>query len=180
MKRASISVVGLVFVLATCLASPAFAQQGGAPGGAGGAGGGGRGRFDPSQFRQMMLDRVKETLAVSDADWKTLQPAVEKVLTVQRDAMGGMRGMRGMRGGDRGGDNAAAAQPTSDVEAKAKDLQTVLDNKDAKPEEIKAKLAALRDARAKARDALAAARKELTELLTQRQEATLVEMGILE
>jgi Spy/CpxP family protein refolding chaperone len=59
-------------------------------------------------------------------------------------------------------------------------LQTTLDNKDAKPEEIKAKLTALRDARNKAKEDLTKAQADLKELLTQRQEAVLVNMGLLD
>ncbi len=47
-------------------------------------------------------------------------------------------------------------------------------------EELKAKLAALRDARAKARADLEAAQKDLQEVLTPRQEAVLVAMGMIE
>jgi Spy/CpxP family protein refolding chaperone len=66
------------------------------------------------------------------------------------------------------------------VAVASKALADTLDNKDAKPDEIKAKLTALRDARAKAREELTKARKDLTDLLTQRQEAVLVQFGILE
>jgi hypothetical protein len=179
MKRASIGLLAFALTLVLGMASPTFAQQGG-----GGGGGGGRGRFgDPAQFRQFMTDRIKEALSPTDDEWKALQPAVEKVVAAGFDERAGMRGPRRNRPADDNGANAQPAQPaqpTSDVQAKAQELQTVLDNKDAKPEDIKAKLTALRAARAKAHDALLAARKELTELLTQRQEALLVEMGVLE
>jgi Spy/CpxP family protein refolding chaperone len=186
MKRTHLGLIGLVLVLAATLIMPALAQQpGGGGGGNGGGNGGGRGgNFDPAQFRQRMLDSIKSDLAASDDDWKTLSPAIEKVMTLQRDSMRGMFGGRGGR--NRGGDNAPAnppaadAQPASPVATASKALQDTLDNKDAKPEEIKAKLAALREARAKAREDLAKARKDLTELLTQRQEAVLVQRGILE
>jgi hypothetical protein len=59
-------------------------------------------------------------------------------------------------------------------------LQAVLDNKDSKPDEIKSKLDALRDARGKARDQLTKAQGDLKSLLTQRQEAVLVTRGMLE
>ena len=52
--------------------------------------------------------------------------------------------------------------------------------KDAKPEEIKAKLAALRDAREKAKKDMTQAQADLRELLTQRQEAVMVMMGFLD
>lgn len=138
---------------------------------------GNRGNFDPQQFRQRMEDRLKEQLGVTDDEWKALQPKVEKVMDAQRDAMGG-RGM--FRGGRRGGDPNASAAPTSPVQEKARALQTVLENKDAKPEEIKAALSAYREARVKARADLTKAQDELRELLTTRQESVLVMMGMLE
>jgi len=59
-------------------------------------------------------------------------------------------------------------------------LQTVLENKDASPEEIKAKLNALRTTRAKREAELKTAREELRKVLTLRQEAQLVLMGMLD
>jgi Spy/CpxP family protein refolding chaperone len=59
-------------------------------------------------------------------------------------------------------------------------LQTALDNKDSKPDEIKGKLDALRDARGKAREQLVKAQADLKSLLTQRQEAVLVTRSMLE
>jgi chromosome segregation ATPase len=64
--------------------------------------------------------------------------------------------------------------------SKASDaLQTTLENTSATPEEIKAKLTALRTAREKARQELATAQKELREVLSLRQEAQMVLMGML-
>ena len=82
------------------------------------------------------------------------------------------------RGGNPGGtpDNT----PVSPVAEKAKDLQTTLDNKEAKPEEIKAKLAALREAKAKAKEEVTKAQSELREIITARQESVLVMMGVLD
>ena len=60
------------------------------------------------------------------------------------------------------------------------DLRTALENKDTPADQINAKLTALREARDKARAEVAAAQKELKEVLTPRQEAVLVTMGMLE
>lgn len=144
-----------------------------------------RGNFDPAQFRQQMADRIKELLGATDDEWKVLEPKIEKVTTLARQTRGGM-GMMGMmrrRGG--GGDGAAPTAPPqdqtqSDVEKAIASLQKILENKDAKPEEIKPALAALRDARTKAKTELQAAQKELQEVLSVRQEAVMVEMGLLE
>jgi peptidoglycan hydrolase CwlO-like protein len=200
MKRKGLVLAGVIALTGALFVMPVSAQQapdpgagaGAAAGGAAGGGGGRGGRnFDPAAMQQRQLDRIKQALGTTDDEFKALQPKLEKVLTDQRNSTAGRgmgmmgRGGPGGPGGGRGGNNpapAAAPDPAtlSPVAKAAADLQTVLDNKDAKPEDIKEKLTALRDARTKARDELKAAQKDLTELLTQRQEAVLVEMGILE
>jgi hypothetical protein len=145
------------------------------------------GDFDPAQFRQRMMDRLKEQLGSSDDEWKVLQPKVEKVMNAQRDARsgggggvgfffgGGGGGGRGRDGGGGGGD-----QPQTPVAKASADLRSGLENKDLPAEEIARRLTALREARNKARDELTKSQKELKELLTQRQEAMLVMAGMLE
>ena len=163
---------------------PAMAQNDPAPGGpppagdTGGQGGpgGGQRRFDPAQFRQRMLDRMKDELGASDDEFKAIQPKLEKVFELQRDARGG-----GMRGGRRGGPDAAATdQPKSAVQKAQEDLRKTLENKDAPADEIKTKMVALRDAKSKAKEDLVKAQADLRDLLTQRQEAVLVMAGLLD
>jgi hypothetical protein len=60
------------------------------------------------------------------------------------------------------------------------DLLTATNDPKTTPEQLKEKLAAVRAARQKARADLAAARKDLLELLTGDQEAVLVGLGVLE
>jgi len=134
-----------------------------------------RGNFDPAQMRERFMNSIKEQLKADDDEWKVLSPKIEKLMTAQRDARAGGGGFRG-RGGGGGGDN----QPTTPVAKASADLRTALDNKDTPAEDIAKKLAALREARDKARADLAAVQKELKEVLTQRQEAVLVTMGMLE
>jgi hypothetical protein len=143
-----------------------------------------------------MQDRLKEQLGASDEEFKALEPKIEKVQTLQRQNMagrfGGMFGGRN-RGGGPGGNpqggpatnnpGAPGADPnaqTNPVADAANALRTALDNKDTSAADIKAKLEALRAAKAKNHEELVAAQKELKELLSQRQEAVLVQMGILE
>lgn len=59
-------------------------------------------------------------------------------------------------------------------------LRTTLENSSASPEEIKTQLTAVRQAREKAKQDLAAAQADLKKILTVRQEAVLVEMGQLD
>lgn len=160
-----------------------------------------RRRFDPERMRQMFNERIKERLSATDEEWQVLQPCLTKVMELRRNAStGSMRmlfGRRGRRGGrrgerGRGGQPGGEARPAearrpqrperepSELRQKATALSETLEKKDASAEEIKAKLAALRKARDAARVELAKARKELREIVTQRQEAMLVLMGLLD
>jgi hypothetical protein len=141
-----------------------------------------------------MMDRMKEQLGADDAAWKVLEPRLTKVMDLNRQAQGGGRGgmfgmMGGMRG-QRGGNNAAGGQgggrgPQQDpatmtaVDKAQEQLRTTLENQSASPDEIKKNLTALREAREKAKQDLAAAQQELKKILSVRQEAQLVMMGQL-
>ena len=168
----------LAVVMVILAASQVVAQQPPAGGGRAGRGGGGAGGagFDPAAMRQRMEDRIKGSLQATDEEWKAILPRLDKVLTLSRQA-GPMR-MGARPGGAAPG--AAAGAVVSAIESKSTDLEATLANKDAKPAEIKAKLAALREARTKAKQQLAEAQTSLKELLTQRQEAQLVLLGVLE
>ena len=139
---------------------------------------GAQNQFDPAQFRERMMNNIKERLGASDDEWKVISPKVEKVMTAQRDARGGGGFGFGGRGGRRGG--GGDQQPTTETGKASADLQTALENKDTPADDIAKKLAAYREARDKGRAQLLAAQKELKEILTQRQEAVMVNMGMLE
>jgi hypothetical protein len=150
---------------------------------------GNRGNFE--EFRQRMNERLKTSLKVSDDEWAVLQPLIEKVQAKQREGIGGRfggfgggRGPGGDRGGaggggggtagggDRGGDRGGSPESQA--------LRTALENESTQPEELKSKLAAVRDARKRSAAELASAREDLRKVVTVRQEAVLVSMGILE
>ena len=149
-----------------------------------------RGNFDPAQFRQRMMDRYKERLEVtSDDEWKVIQDRIEKVTQLQRDLRiggpGGPGGRRGPGGGDAAqtGNNGGppgdrrgffGGEPNPDVEA----LQKALDSK-ASSDELKAKLAKLRDVQKDKETKLVKAQEELRKVLSVRQEATAVLLGLL-
>jgi hypothetical protein len=165
-------------------------QGGGAGGGGGGGGGrnrggggggGGGGGFDPAQFRQRMMDNLKEQLKATDDEWKVLEPKVDKVMTAQASARAGGGFARG-RGGPGGGGGGGGNFPGNDSPAAqaARDLRTTLENDSAQASEITQKLTALREARAKAKADLETAQKDLKDVLTPRQEAVLVVNGMLE
>src|SRR6185503_6952150 len=82
MRFARQRVVTAFIALLVCAlaATLVLAQAGGGQGPGGGPGAGGPQRFDPAQFRQMMLDRLREQLKASDEEWGVLQPKLEKVM----------------------------------------------------------------------------------------------------
>lgn len=135
---------------------------------------------------------MQDQMGATDDEWKVLEPKIKKVRDLQQASRGGFgggfggfgnRGPRGNRGGGAGADAttpAADAPKPSDTQKAAEDLRKLLENKDAKPEDLKKALTTLRDARAKAKTELDKARKELQEVLTVRQEAALVSAGVLE
>jgi len=166
MKKTTLSfLTALVFA---SLSSAVFAQDG-AP--------------NRDQFRARINEQLKASLKCSDEEWSVIQPLLEKVEAKQREAMtsrafgGGDR----TRGGGRGGQSAQSNRPQPPAASgEVTALRTALDSGNSSPEEIKAKLAALRSARKKAADELQQAREDLREVLTPRQEAVFVMTGILD
>ena len=132
-------------------------------------------RFDPSQMRSMMLDRIKEQLGATDEEWSVMGPMVENVMAKQMDARGGIfRGMGQRRPG--GEQRRFGPEPSQQAEA----LRTALDSEESKPEALKSKLEDFRADRKKKEEGLKAAREKLRQVLTLRQEARLVLMGLLD
>lgn len=169
------------------------------------AGGGDRN----AEFRQRMNDRLKAALKASDDEWAVIQPLLEKVQTAQRATMGGGgfggggRRQRGGGGGNGGGGNNGGGQqnspggpggggpggpggpggfrgPRGGGSPESEALRTALESDSTSADDIKAKLQALRDSRKKAAGDLEQAREDLKKVLTLRQEATLVEFGLLD
>lgn len=146
-----------------------------------------QGNSDPAQFRERQMERYRERIEVkSDEDWKKLEPVIGKVMDAQREArmgagFGGFGGRGGRGGGDGGGNtnqggnrNRGGGQSSPEVT----ELQKALDDK-APAEEVKAKLAKLRDARKAKEAALDKAQEELRKALSPRQEAGAVLVGLL-
>lgn len=162
-------------------------DNGGGPGGPGGGGPGGN--FDPAQFRQRMMDQVRKNLDVTnDDEWSVIQPLVEKVMDARRQARndGGM-GMGGPGGpppgggpggpppdGGPGGRGGFGPQPSEEQKA----LQKVLDD-NAPAGQVKGALARYRAAQKDKQAALEAAQANLKGVLTVKQEAQAVLMGLL-
>ena len=162
-------------------ANQVIAQPDNAPPG----GGGRQGRGDPAQFQQRMLERTKEVLEVTDdAEWKAMEPLVQKVMDLRRQSFSGMgRGMfgRGPRGGDNppGGDQAPRrggmfGTPSPEADA----LQKAIDSKASKAE-MKAALEKYQASRKANQAALEQAQADLRKVLTSRQEAIATLNGLL-
>lgn len=188
--RASLLTVALAAAVCPTL-SHAQNQDGGNDGGrqrggdnAGGNNDGGerrqrdRGNFDPAQWQQRMMDRMKEELQVQDDEWKVIEPKLSKVMEAQRNSrVGGMGG--GRRGGGGGGGGSDQA-PTTKLGIAARDLRTAVASEASSPEDIDKKLTAFRTARTDAQTQLETTRKDLKDVLTAKQEAALVLAGVLE
>jgi hypothetical protein len=136
-----------------------------------------RGNFDPSQWRQQIMDRMKEQLGSSDDEWKVLEPRVQKVMDLQRDTRGGMMGGFGRT---RGGDSNRTSSNDSAVQKAQGDLRSALEDKSISADEIAKRLATYRQAKETAKAELTKAQADLKELLSQRQEAQLVMFGMLD
>lgn len=148
----------------------------------------GQGNFDPAQMRERQMERHRERIEVkSDDDWKKLEPVIGKVMDAQRDArmgmgFGGFGGGRGRGGDGAGGGNAnqggnrnrGGGQSSPEVT----ELQKALDDK-ASTEDVKARLAKLRESRKAREAALEKAQDELRKALSPRQEAGAVLAGLL-
>lgn len=184
-------------------------QDGQAAGGGRGAQGGQRpgGAEAPRDFQQMrermqqmMDERMKEQLGIADdAEWKVFKPRLQKVQDLNRQlnaggrmSMFGGRGGFGQRGGPggrgpggRGQDRGPDARPGAPerelgaVEKAAQQLQELLSSEAPKAADIKAKLTAYRAAKEQVKAELAKAQAELKLILSVKQEASLVLMGLM-
>jgi len=141
----------------------------------------------PEQMQDMMLERMKTRLKVTDEKWTAVKPLLKKLGTLKaqlnprtRGRMFGDRGGRGPRGPREGTEQPPKKEPTkTGVEKAADELQTLLRAKEPEEAQIKAKLAALRSAQEKVKKDIAKTETALKAQLTVAQEANLVLMGQL-
>jgi hypothetical protein len=116
--------------------------------------------------RTRAIEDIRGQLEVAEAEWSVLKPRVEAVykLVHPQPQFGGPGNMG----------------PMSPVDRSKSELRQILANKDAPADQIKARLTALRVAQEHSRQELTKARQNLRQLLTLRQEATLVLNGLLD
>jgi hypothetical protein len=149
----------------------------------------GQGNRNAEELRARLGDRLRTMLRATDEEWSIIQPLVEDVVAKQGAAMrgqlGGLMGAWGMTSGRGGGvasapppDSPSSQRPGGSAEALA--LRQVVESDSATVAEIKAKLSDYRGVRKKAQAELQDARERLRAVLTHRQEAQLVLLGILD
>lgn len=176
-KLVSLGIV-LSCVLAASLVFAAPDNPGGRQGRQGGPGQGGPRGFDREAMQTRMLEMMKERMGASDDEWKVIQPRLSEVMTLQQSTRGGQ--MRGMFGRGRNRDQQQTEATTDPVQKASEDLQQTLDKEAPSNTEIQNKLLALRGAREQAKQKLVEAQKKLRDVLSVKQEAQLVLMGMLD
>ena len=125
--------------------------------------------------KKMMSEAMKKALGATDEEWKVLEPRIEKVKNLSKSIRSGDMMLYGRmidNGFEFGG-------KVSDVQKAARELARVLASKDSSPGDIKAAITALHEAKAKAKIELEKALKDLKEIISIRQEAQLIQMGVL-
>lgn len=150
-----------------------------------------RRQWNPEEAQQRMAERLQNALDMDAEEWTAIQPLVQNVLTKQREAglgRGGMRGRGGRGGGERaergprgeGGEGREAGRGPRGGSEEMQQLRAALASESTSAGEIEALLEAVRAQREQARAELEEARDQLREVLTVRQEAVLVTIGILD
>jgi hypothetical protein len=145
------------------------------------------GQNDNSQLskEERYYNGMREQLDVTDdAEWKTLLPKIAKVQVLTRyarDLHDARRTMRSFRNGDA---SNPAPYYLKDLADRAAEVRAAYENKDSDPNTIKQALRGYREAREKAdkqlTEELGKARDELRDLVTARQELTLIMSGLLD
>jgi hypothetical protein len=122
------------------------------------------------------LNSIRRQLGVTDdAEWAIILPKIQRIVNASADSetskqMPGIMMIPGLTNGQRS---------KSDVTMKKQALQAALANATTTQTGFQIKIDALREARQKANEELNAARKDLMEVLTVRQEGILTILGLL-
>jgi hypothetical protein len=190
-----LQVCGVVVALGLAVVSLQAQDNNGAPGGdqggqgrrnRGPGGGGPGGGFDPAQMQQRMMERIREELNfTNDTEWSAVEPLVQKVSDARREVGGGGMGRlfgRGNRGGGQGGDQGGQRRgggmfgtPSPEEEA----LQKALDD-NAPSGQLKEALAKYKASQKAKQAKLEAAQADLKKVLSVKQEAHAVLLGLVQ
>jgi hypothetical protein len=157
------------------------------------------GTFDPEAMQQMLIDRgiitqdmmnqlqgtvqkaglasVRRQMNCSDEEWALLDTRIRRIIAAQTD----VNLNQPVTSGNRGAQSRMLSPPTQNSEAaKAlRDLKAILREQNPPDAMITPRLMAWRAAHQKAKAELEAAQADLIKILTLRQEAVLIQIGIL-
>lgn len=155
-----------------------------------GRGGFDRRNFDPERMRERIMERYREEFEVKDdAEWEVIEERVAAVMEARREAnMGGGFGRLfgrgpggrgpggpGPRDDDRGERRRFGPEPAPEVEALEKAVES-----NASADQLKEAMAKVREAREAKEANLDKAQDDLRKLLSVRQEAKAILLGLLD
>jgi hypothetical protein len=145
------------------------------------------------EFRELVDDRLKTAMKATDEEWAVIKPLIQKVQAAQKEQKEKkLRGFSVSKGKRKGhskevavlGQLSAPAAPDSLTEhgdsPEFDALKTTLENDSAGTDDIRARVAAVRASRKKLTDDLATSEANLRKVLTVRQEAIMIFMGLLD
>jgi hypothetical protein len=151
---------------------------------AGGGGGFGGGNFDPAEMQQRIMENIRDQMSVTNTEeWTIIEGRVQKVMDARRDVGGPNFGRLFRRRNNDGGDNGPGGggrrggffgAPSPELES----LQNAIDN-NAPAEQVKAALEKYRASRKAKEAALEKAQDDLKSVLTVKQEAVAVSLGLV-
>jgi hypothetical protein len=143
-----------------------------------------------TQIKQVVTAQIKQSLVATDQEWAVLGPKIARVQQLQSDMISGGAILIAyqvlgadfifMAGRDPTAAFATSTSAATPVQQNIQSLQEALVNREVSSEDIQRRMAALREARKQARNDLVAAQAELIDVLTPRQEAMLLQMGLLD
>lgn len=154
-----------------------FAQDNGNDGGSRGNRPGG-GNWDPAQIQQRILDGIQERLGFTNVvEWDAVKPLVQKVIDAGREVIGGRLDFLGggrSRGSSRGGSSGLLGQSSAERDS----LQKAV-NENVPAAQIKDLIAKYKAAQKLKQAKLEAAQAELKSVLTTKQEAQALLLGLV-
>lgn len=154
-----------------------MAQDNGSDGGPRGFRSGG-GNWDPAQIQQRILDGIQERLGFTNqVEWDAVKPLVQKVVDAGREVLGGRSDLLGLgrsRGGSRSGATALFGQPSAERGALQKAVE---DN--APTGQLKDLIAKYKATQKSKQAALEAAQADLKKVLSTKQEAQALLLGLV-
>jgi flagellar motor switch/type III secretory pathway protein FliN len=119
------------------------------------------------EARKLYAQHLPQVLGASQEEWKAILPLLRKIAALRQQLAYGLAGQR--------------ARPAATEREKARaTMALLLLKKDSKPEDLKAALAAVNEAEAKVTAELLKTQSDLKDLLTLKQEAYLLHLGMLD